>query len=89
MEASAKQRMDVYQEGQRAFNAGAMCPYARADWRAGTWEKGRAAAQKYHEGQAAAQQTTPADDFDTWREAFLVRAGFTYGWWNLERSDNT
>ena len=45
MKPDAELRMMVYQEGQRAFNAGIPCPYA--DWRAGTWEKGRLAAQKY------------------------------------------
>lgn len=45
MSPDAMQRMKVYQEGQRAFNSGQECPYS--DWRAGTWEKGRAAAEKY------------------------------------------
>lgn len=47
MTPDAKLRMDVYQEGQRAFNAGTTCPYT--DWRAGTWEKGRKAAEAYHD----------------------------------------
>lgn len=46
MSPDAKLRMDVYQEGQRAFNAGAACPYT--DWRARTWAKGRAAAEARH-----------------------------------------
>ena len=46
MAPDAKLRMDVYQEGQRAFNAGTPCPYT--DWRAGTWEKGRKAAEAYY-----------------------------------------
>ena len=45
MTPDAKLRMDVYQEGQRAFNAETSCPYT--DWRAGTWEKGRAAAEAH------------------------------------------
>lgn len=47
MEADAKLRMGVYQEGQRAFRTGAPCPYA--DWRAKTWERGHAAAQAHAE----------------------------------------
>lgn len=45
MSPDAKLRMDVYQEGQRAYRSGATCPYS--DWRAKTWAKGRAAAQDY------------------------------------------
>jgi len=47
MKADAELRMNVYQEGQRAFNARTPCPYT--DWRAKTWEKGRAAAQAHSE----------------------------------------
>lgn len=47
MSPDAQLRMEVYQEGQRAFNAGTPCPYH--DWRAGTWGKGYAAAKKYAE----------------------------------------
>jgi hypothetical protein len=53
MTPDAKLRMDVYQEGQRAFNSGAVCPYT--DWRAKTWAKGRAAAEAY------SQQALPVD----------------------------
>lgn len=45
MSPDAKLRMDVYQEGQRAYRSGAPCPYS--DWRAKTWAKGRADAQAY------------------------------------------
>lgn len=46
MSPDAELRMRVYQEGQRAYNAGTSCPYK--DWRAGTWAKGRAAAHAFH-----------------------------------------
>lgn len=46
MTPDAKLRMDVYQEGQRAFSSGAICPYT--DWRAKTWEKGRAASKEWY-----------------------------------------
>jgi hypothetical protein len=42
MSPDAKLRMDVYQEGQRAWGVGMACPHT--DWRAGTWQKGRKAA---------------------------------------------
>lgn len=52
MNADAKLRMDVYQEGQRAFNSKATrCPYT--DWRAGTWAKGWAAAEAYEAYEAS------------------------------------
>jgi hypothetical protein len=41
----ARNRFLVYQEGQRAANTGAPCPYT--DWRAGTWLKGYEAAEQY------------------------------------------
>jgi hypothetical protein len=44
-------RQEVYQEGQRAANSGAPCPYT--DWRAGTWAKGLAAAKAHYEAQVA------------------------------------
>lgn len=47
MKPDAERRMLVYQEGQRAFSSGAACPYT--DWRAGTWAKGKAAAENYHD----------------------------------------
>ena len=47
MSPDAKLRRDVYQEGQKAFNAGTTCPYT--DWRAGTWNKGWQAAKTYRE----------------------------------------
>jgi hypothetical protein len=65
--------MDVYQEGQRAFNSGAQCPYH--DWRWGTWNKGYEAARVYSEALAAmprrqsvcASQTEySTDDGATW-----------------------
>ena len=46
MSPEAQLRMEVYQQGQRAFNAGTACPYT--DWRAGTWQKGRQAAADYY-----------------------------------------
>lgn len=64
MSPDAKLRMDVYQEGQRAANTRAVCPYT--DWRAGTWEKGRAAAQAYFDGETQLmeqpKQPIPAPD---------------------------
>lgn len=48
MSPDAQLRMQVYQEGQRAYLSGAHCPYA--DWRAKTWSKGRAAAAEYWAG---------------------------------------
>lgn len=47
MKPDAKLRMEVYREGQLAFNANLPCPYI--DWRAGTWRKGYEAAKAYHE----------------------------------------
>lgn len=47
MSPEAKMRMDVYQEGQRAFNQRGVCPYT--DWRAGTWAKGFLAAKEYND----------------------------------------
>jgi hypothetical protein len=47
MTPDARIRMEVYQEGQRAFNSGAPCPYV--DWRAGTWRKGWQAACGHNE----------------------------------------
>lgn len=47
MSPDAKRRMDVYQEGQRAFNRGTKCPYKADDWRSGTWAKGWLAAQSW------------------------------------------
>lgn len=46
MTPDAKLRMEIYQEGQRAYSAGTACPYT--DWRAGTWAKGRKAAEEWH-----------------------------------------
>lgn len=51
MDAAAKLRMDVYQEGQRAYTSGVVCPYN--DWREGTWKKGCADAEKFYEPLAA------------------------------------
>lgn len=45
MTPDAKKRMEVYREGQRAFNSGKECPYV--DWRASTWLKGKQAAEHY------------------------------------------
>ena len=45
MTPEAKQRLEVYQEGQRAFNGKTPCPYT--DWRAGTWRRGWQAACDY------------------------------------------
>lgn len=47
MTPDAKLRMEVYQQGQRAYRSGAPCPYS--DWKAKTWEKGRQAAREYWE----------------------------------------
>lgn len=56
MTPDAKIRMDVYQEGQRAFNSGTLCPYT--DWRAKTWVKGRAAAEA-HAAAVIGEDTAP------------------------------
>ncbi len=48
MTPDAKLRMDVYQEGQRAYLSGSKCPYAAGDWRSRTWGKGFAAGKAYH-----------------------------------------
>lgn len=53
MKADARLRMEVYQEGQRAFAAGdGACPYPLTDWRAGTWSKGWLAAREWIESLA-------------------------------------
>ena len=57
MQPDALLRMQVFQEGQRAFNAGTECPYT--DWRAGTWAKGRAAAEKHYAGLMREPETVP------------------------------
>lgn len=57
MQPDAKLRMDVYQEGQRAYRSGAVCPYT--DWRAGTWEKGRKAAEEYYTTPTPEAAATP------------------------------
>lgn len=59
--SGAQERLRVYQRGQAGFNAGAICPYDDADWRAGTWAKGFAAAKKYHESLLRAPDTVPCD----------------------------
>ena len=46
MSPDAELRMNVYQEGQRAYRSGVSCPYS--DWRAKTWAKGYAAGQAYY-----------------------------------------
>jgi hypothetical protein len=56
MSPDAELRMNVYQEGQRAFNAKTYCPYT--DWRAGTWLKGYTAA-KVHNEKAFRFEETP------------------------------
>lgn len=56
MSPDAQLRMQVYQEGQRAYRSGAHCPYT--DWRAKTWAKGRAAAEDYFTAPAP-QSTEP------------------------------
>lgn len=70
MNPDAARRMAVYQEGQRAFNSGAPCPYI--DWRAKTWKKGRDDAQAHYQQRlqdAARQQTAEAPDVDALRLA--------------------
>ena len=46
MSPDAELRMNVYQEGQRAYRSGVPCPYS--DWRATTWAKGYAAGEAYY-----------------------------------------
>lgn len=48
MSPDAKRRMEVYQEGQRAFNGNRPCPYHVADWRNKTWRKGLNAAREHY-----------------------------------------
>lgn len=69
MSPDAELRMTVYQEGQRAFNKGTTCPYT--DWRAKTWAKGRAAAEKYEadiqryiEQSAQYEESDPPEELD-------------------------
>jgi hypothetical protein len=72
MTPQAQLRVDVYQEGQRAFNSGVQCPYH--DWRWGTWNKGYEAARLYSEALAktprktvyAPQSEYSLDDGATW-----------------------
>lgn len=47
MSPDAKRRMEVYQEGKRAFNRGTKCPYTADDWRSSTWAKGWVAAHSW------------------------------------------
>ena len=58
MTPAAKLRMDVYQEGQRAYNKGTPCPYS--GWRAGTWKKGFDAAERYVEDAIAQDERDAA-----------------------------
>lgn len=69
MTPEAKRRMDVYQEGQRAYNADTPCPYHITDWRRKTWHKGLDAAHEYHQQNAVVAHTnvelqpTPAEQW--------------------------
>ena len=54
MTPDAALRMQVYQEGQRAYRHGIPCPYS--DWRANTWQKGFEAARQHAEVIAAESQ---------------------------------
>lgn len=76
MTPDAERRMLVYQEGQRAFNSGASCPYS--DWRAVTWSKGREAAKAHLAAllEAEAQQApTEIDEPElTMRDRFAMAA---------------
>lgn len=60
MTPDAELRMEVYQEGQRAFGVGGICPYT--DWRAGTWWKGYTAAKEWHATRAAEHRLPPTDE---------------------------
>lgn len=76
MSPDAKLRMDVYQEGQRAFNSGAGCPYT--DWRLRTWLKGYDAAKANRDAMLAAaakeDEASALDkelaEFEATREAY-------------------
>lgn len=57
MSPDALLRMNVYQEGQRAYRSGAHCPYT--DWRAKTWAKGRAAAEEYFSTLVRQEESKP------------------------------
>ena len=53
-------RMEVYREGQRAHHSGVPCHYV--GWKAGTWEKGRAAAKAFYELQDTTLEERSFDD---------------------------
>ncbi len=59
MTPEAKLRMEVYQEGQRAYAKGAECPYPVTDWKRKTWLKGFLAS-KYYYASMEAQVGAPA-----------------------------
>lgn len=59
MTPAAKLRMEVYQEGQRAYGAGTECPYT--DWRAKTWAKGYTAAKEWHADVRAEYRVPPQE----------------------------
>jgi hypothetical protein len=57
---SAQERINVFREGQLSAKfPAAICPYLAGDWRAGTWAKGRKAAQDHHAAQLAELDTVP------------------------------
>lgn len=82
MTPDAKRRMEVYQEGQRAFNTDTPCPYPPTDWKSKTWHKGFAAARDYRqqnalEAQAVVErQPTPAEQ---WRDICERSTGYLQG----------
>lgn len=59
----ARQRMEIYQEGQRAFGSGDGCPYITRDWRKGTWTKGFEAARAHRKAMLA-EATAPKNFTD-------------------------
>lgn len=59
MSPDAKRRMEIYQEGQRAFNRGTKCPYKADDWRSGPWAKGWVATQAHHASLRAPPSAPP------------------------------
>lgn len=66
MSPDARLRMEVYQEGQRAFDWKLACPYASLDWRAGTWQKGFNAAKAHYfaQLQPGPEPVKPPSDAD-------------------------
>lgn len=72
MKPDAQLRMEVFQEGQRAYAPRRMNPYPTTSWKHSTWFKGWAAAKAYRDEQIAKAKAAalPADS----GEVTLTRA---------------